>query len=67
MSPRHFIGWVARWCWMDFALRTECFELLRLPGDALRETGAGLWTRECALDKVSQAAITAVVQEWLGS
>jgi EAL domain-containing protein (putative c-di-GMP-specific phosphodiesterase class I) len=45
----------------DFALRTECFELLRLPGVRYLKLAPDLTTRMRS-DKVSQAAITAVVQ-----
>jgi EAL domain-containing protein (putative c-di-GMP-specific phosphodiesterase class I) len=45
----------------DFALRTECFELLRLPGVRYIKLAPDLTSRMRS-DKVSQAAITAVVQ-----
>jgi EAL domain-containing protein (putative c-di-GMP-specific phosphodiesterase class I) len=45
----------------DFALRTECFELLRLPGVRYIKLAPALTSRMRS-DKVSQAAITAVVQ-----
>jgi EAL domain-containing protein (putative c-di-GMP-specific phosphodiesterase class I) len=45
----------------DFALRTECFELLRLPGVRYVKLAPHLTSR-MRTDKVSQAAITAVVQ-----
>ena len=45
----------------DFALRTECFELLRLPGVRYVKLAPHL-TSKMRTDKVSQAAITAVVQ-----
>jgi EAL domain-containing protein (putative c-di-GMP-specific phosphodiesterase class I) len=45
----------------DFALRTECFELLRLPGVRYVKLASDL-TSKMRTDKVSQAAITAVVQ-----
>ena len=45
----------------DFALRTECFELLRLPGVRYVKLSSDLTSRMRS-DKVSQAAITAVVQ-----
>jgi EAL domain-containing protein (putative c-di-GMP-specific phosphodiesterase class I) len=45
----------------DFALRTECFELLRLPGVRYVKLATDL-TSKMRSDKVSQAAITAVVQ-----
>ncbi|HEY2781970.1 MAG TPA: EAL domain-containing protein [Steroidobacteraceae bacterium] len=45
----------------DFALRTECFELLRLPGVRYVKLAPEL-TSKMRSDKVSQAAITAVVQ-----
>ena len=45
----------------DFALRTECFELLRLPGVRYVKLAPDLTSRMRS-DKVSQAAITAVVQ-----
>ena len=45
----------------DFALRTECFELLRLPGVRYVKLTSDL-TARMRTDKVSQAAITAVVQ-----
>jgi EAL domain-containing protein (putative c-di-GMP-specific phosphodiesterase class I) len=45
----------------DFALRTECFELLRLPGVRYVKLASDL-TSKMRSDKVAQAAITAVVQ-----
>jgi EAL domain-containing protein (putative c-di-GMP-specific phosphodiesterase class I) len=45
----------------DFALRTECFALLRLPGVRYVKLDAQI-TAKMRTDKVSQAAITAVVQ-----
>jgi EAL domain-containing protein (putative c-di-GMP-specific phosphodiesterase class I) len=45
----------------DFALRTECFDLLRLPGVRYLKLASDLTSRMRS-DKVSQAAITAVVQ-----
>ena len=45
----------------DFALRTECFELLRLPGVRYVKLAPHLTSR-MRTDKVAQAAITAVVQ-----
>jgi EAL domain-containing protein (putative c-di-GMP-specific phosphodiesterase class I) len=45
----------------DFALRTECFELLRLPGVRYVKLATDI-TAKMRTDKVSQAAITAVVQ-----
>jgi len=45
----------------DFALRTECFALLRLPGVRYVKLASDL-TSKMRTDKVSQAAITAVVQ-----
>ncbi len=45
----------------DFALRTECFELLRLPGVRYLKLAPDI-TSKMRSDKVSQAAITAVVQ-----
>ncbi len=45
----------------DFAMRTECFELLRLPGVRYVKLASDL-TAKMRTDKVSQAAITAVVQ-----
>jgi EAL domain-containing protein (putative c-di-GMP-specific phosphodiesterase class I) len=45
----------------DFGLRTECFELLRLPGVRYIKLGSDITTK-MRTDKVSQAAITAVVQ-----
>jgi len=45
----------------DFALRTECFDLLRLPGVRYVKLASDL-TARMRSDKVSQAAITAVVQ-----
>jgi Amt family ammonium transporter len=45
----------------DFALRTECFALLRLPGVRYVKLAAEI-TAKMRTDKISQAAITAVVQ-----
>jgi EAL domain-containing protein (putative c-di-GMP-specific phosphodiesterase class I) len=45
----------------DFALRTECFDLLRLPGVRYVKLTSDL-TAKMRSDKVAQAAITAVVQ-----
>lgn len=45
----------------DFALHTECFELLRLPGVRYLKLASDL-TSKMRTDKVCQAAITAVVQ-----
>jgi EAL domain-containing protein (putative c-di-GMP-specific phosphodiesterase class I) len=45
----------------DFSLRTECFDLLRLPGVRYLKLASDL-TSKMRSDKVSQAAITAVVQ-----
>jgi EAL domain-containing protein (putative c-di-GMP-specific phosphodiesterase class I) len=45
----------------DFALRTECFALLRLPGVRYVKLAPEI-TAKMRTDKVSQAAITAVVQ-----
>jgi EAL domain-containing protein (putative c-di-GMP-specific phosphodiesterase class I) len=45
----------------DFALRTECFALLRLPGVRYVKLASEI-TAKMRTDKVSQAAITAVVQ-----
>jgi EAL domain-containing protein (putative c-di-GMP-specific phosphodiesterase class I) len=45
----------------DFALRTECFELLRLPGVRYLKLAPEI-TSKMRTDKVSQAAITGVVQ-----
>ncbi len=45
----------------DFNLRTECFELLRLPGVKMLKLSAAI-TQQMRSDKVSQAAITAVAQ-----
>jgi EAL domain-containing protein (putative c-di-GMP-specific phosphodiesterase class I) len=45
----------------DFALRTECFELLRLPGVRYVKLAPEI-TSKMRSDKVSQAAITGVVQ-----
>jgi EAL domain-containing protein (putative c-di-GMP-specific phosphodiesterase class I) len=45
----------------DFALRTECFDLLRLPGVRYVKLAPHITSR-MRTDKVSQAAITAVVQ-----
>ena len=44
----------------DFALRTECFDLLRLPGVRYIKLAPEI-TAKMRIDKVSQAAITAVV------
>jgi Amt family ammonium transporter len=45
----------------DFALRTECFDLLRLPGIRYIKLASEV-TAKMRTDKLSQAAITAVVQ-----
>ena len=45
----------------DFALRTECFELLRLPGVRYVKLAPEITSR-MRTDKISQAAITGVVQ-----
>jgi EAL domain-containing protein (putative c-di-GMP-specific phosphodiesterase class I) len=45
----------------DFGMRTECFELLRLPGVRYIKLASDI-TAKMRTDKVSQAAITAVVQ-----
>lgn len=45
----------------DFALRTECFELLRLPGVRYIKLDPAI-TSKMRTDKVSQASITGVVQ-----
>jgi EAL domain-containing protein (putative c-di-GMP-specific phosphodiesterase class I) len=45
----------------DFGLRTECFELLRLPSVRYIKLASDITTK-MRTDKVSQAAITAVVQ-----
>jgi EAL domain-containing protein (putative c-di-GMP-specific phosphodiesterase class I) len=45
----------------DFALRTECFALLRLPGVRYLKLAPEI-TSKMRTDKVSQAAITGVVQ-----
>jgi len=45
----------------DFAMRTECFELLRLPGVRYLKISPEI-TAKMRTDKHSQAAITAVVQ-----
>jgi EAL domain-containing protein (putative c-di-GMP-specific phosphodiesterase class I) len=45
----------------DFALRTECFELLRLPGVRYVKLAPEM-TAKMRTDKVSQASITGVVQ-----
>ena len=45
----------------DFALKTECFELLRLPGIRYVKLAPEI-TAKMRSDKISQAAITAVVQ-----
>jgi EAL domain-containing protein (putative c-di-GMP-specific phosphodiesterase class I) len=45
----------------DFALRTECFALLRLPGVRYVKLASEI-TNKMRTDKLSQAAITAVVQ-----
>jgi EAL domain-containing protein (putative c-di-GMP-specific phosphodiesterase class I) len=45
----------------DFALRTECFELLRLPGVRYVKLAPEI-TAKMRTDKISQASITGVVQ-----
>jgi EAL domain-containing protein (putative c-di-GMP-specific phosphodiesterase class I) len=45
----------------DFALRTECFELLRLPGVRYVKLAPDI-TSKMRTDKVSQASITGIVQ-----
>ena len=45
----------------DFALRTECFDLLRLPAVRYVKLAANM-TAKMRTDKLSQAGITAVVQ-----
>jgi EAL domain-containing protein (putative c-di-GMP-specific phosphodiesterase class I) len=45
----------------DFSLRTECFDLLRLPGVRYIKLASDITTK-MRTDKLSQAAITAVVQ-----
>ena len=45
----------------DFALRTECFNLLRLPGIRYVKLAPEI-TAKMRTDKISQASITAVVQ-----
>ena len=45
----------------DFALRTECFDLLRLPAVRYIKLAPEI-TAKMRSDKLSQAAITAVVQ-----
>src|SRR5258708_34281637 len=45
----------------DFALKTECFALLRLPGVHYVKLASEI-TAKMRTDKLSQAAITAVVQ-----
>jgi EAL domain-containing protein (putative c-di-GMP-specific phosphodiesterase class I) len=45
----------------DFGLRTECFDLLRLPGVRYVKISSEI-TANMRSDKLSQAAITAVVQ-----
>ncbi len=45
----------------DFALKTECFDLLRLPGIRYIKLAPEI-TAKMRTDKISQAAITAVVQ-----
>ena len=45
----------------DFAMRTECFDLLRLPGVRYIKVAPEI-TQNMRTDKLSQAAITAVVQ-----
>ncbi len=45
----------------DFGLRTECFDLLRLPGVRYIKLASEI-TSKMRSDKLSQAAITAVVQ-----
>jgi Amt family ammonium transporter len=45
----------------DFGMRTECFDLLRLPGVRYVKLASQI-TQKMRSDKMSQAAITAVVQ-----
>jgi EAL domain-containing protein (putative c-di-GMP-specific phosphodiesterase class I) len=45
----------------DFALKTECFDMLRLPGVRYIKLASEITTK-MRTDKLSQAAITAVVQ-----
>jgi EAL domain-containing protein (putative c-di-GMP-specific phosphodiesterase class I) len=45
----------------DFSMRTECFDLLRLPGVRYIKLAPSI-TANMRTDKLSQAAITAVVQ-----
>jgi EAL domain-containing protein (putative c-di-GMP-specific phosphodiesterase class I) len=45
----------------DFALRTECFDLLRMPGVRYIKLAPAI-TAKMRTDKLSQASITAVVQ-----
>ncbi|MGO9718983.1 MAG: EAL domain-containing protein [Steroidobacteraceae bacterium] len=45
----------------DFAMRTECFELLRLPGVRYVKIAPAI-TQNMRTDKLAQASITAVVQ-----
>jgi EAL domain-containing protein (putative c-di-GMP-specific phosphodiesterase class I) len=45
----------------DFALRTECFALLRLPGVRYVKLAPEM-TAKMRIDKISQAAVTGVVQ-----
>jgi Amt family ammonium transporter len=45
----------------DFGMRTECFDLLRLPGVRYVKISSAI-TEKMRTDKLSQAAITAVVQ-----
>ncbi|HEX4152040.1 MAG TPA: EAL domain-containing protein [Steroidobacteraceae bacterium] len=45
----------------DFALKTECFDLLRLPGTRYVKLAPEL-TAKMRTDKISQASITAIVQ-----
>jgi len=45
----------------DFAMRTECFDLLRLPGVRYIKIAPQI-TENMRTDKLSQAAVTAVVQ-----
>ncbi|MGA2398921.1 MAG: EAL domain-containing protein [Steroidobacteraceae bacterium] len=45
----------------DFSLRTECFDLLRLPGVRYVKLAPGI-THKMRTDKLAQASITAVVQ-----
>jgi EAL domain-containing protein (putative c-di-GMP-specific phosphodiesterase class I) len=45
----------------DFAMKTECFDLLRLPGVRYVKLSSEV-TAKMRVDKLSQAAITAVVQ-----